>query len=80
MLPFTLLPSPGHLFYIAVHDADGEEEDGGDDDDANDNDDDVDVQNVHVAGRRSPAQDDSDSSYTWIRQMGAAFDKHSAKY
>ena len=39
MLPFTLLPSPGHLFYIAVHDADGEEEDGGDDDDAIDNDD-----------------------------------------
>ena len=74
MLPFTLLPGPGHLFHIAVHDADGEEEDGGDDDD------DVDVQNVHVAGRRSPAQDDSDSSYTWIRQMGAAFDKHSAKY
>ena len=56
MLPFTLLPGPGHLFHIAVHDADGEEEDGGDDDD------DVDVQNVHVAGRRSPAQDDSDSS------------------
>ena len=62
MLPFTLLPSPGHLFYIAVHDADGEEEDGGDDDDAIDNDDDVDVQNVYVAGRWSPAQDDSDSS------------------
>ena len=62
MLPFTLLPGPGHLFHIAVHDADGEEEDGGDDDDANDDDDDVDVQNVHVAGRRSPAQDDSDSS------------------
>ena len=57
MLPFTLLPGPGHLFYIAVHDADGEVEGDGDD-----NDDDVDVQNVHVAGRRSPAQDDSDSS------------------
>ena len=56
MLPFTLLPSPGHLFYIADHDADGEEDDGEDDDD------DVDVQNVHVSGRRSPAQDDSDSS------------------
>ena len=58
MLPFTLLSGPGHLFYIADHDADGEEEDGGDGDD----DDDVDVQNVHVAGRRSSAQDDSDSS------------------
>ena len=62
--PARPLPAEGRPW--PSDDYDGGEDDGENDDDnedgGEDDDDDVGVQNVHVSGRRSPAQDDSDSS------------------